>query len=261
MTAGLGSFVEKGGLLVIELERLLQSQGFGSRAECRALIARGRVTVDGSFCDDPSACFSPEGLSFTVDGVLWPYRRLAYLALNKPAGYECSHRPGQHASIYILLPSPLVKRGVQAVGRLDQDATGLLLFTDDGAFIHAYTSPRKLVPKVYEVVTRHLVDDAQVAALLGGLELHRETKPVAAVACCRLSERRLRLTLTLGKYHLVKRMVAAAGNRVESLHRLAIGGFILPPALAPGAWMWLAESDLDLLARRVPDSSDKNWPA
>lgn len=234
---------------MITLERLLRSQGFGSRAECRALVAAGRVRVAGEACGEAEAQVEPEGLRFSVDGADWEYRRLAYLALHKPAGYECSHRPTHHRSVYSLLPPILVARGVQAVGRLDQDTTGLLLLSDDGQFIHRYTSPRRLVPKVYEVATRHSVDDGQVSALLRGVELHDEVKPVSAAVCVRLDDRRIRLTVTAGSYHLVKRMVAAAGNRVEGLHRIAIGGLALPPGLNPGEWTWLGSPELESLAR------------
>lgn len=235
----------------MELERLLRSQGFGSRAECRALVGNGRVSVADEICEDASAQVEPEeGLCLGVDGVVWKYCKFAYLALNKPAGYECSRRPLYYPGVYSLLPLPLVRRGVQAVGRLDHDTTGLLLLTDDGAFIHHCTSPRKQVPKVYEVVTRHAIEDTQIAALLNGVELHDEMQLVAATACLRLGERQIRLTVTQGRYHLVKRMVAAAGNRVEALHRIAIGGFALPTSLAAGQWMWLERPQIELLARR-----------
>lgn len=236
-------------VMTMALERLLRSQGFGTRSECRSLIEQGRVCVQGRICDDPAALFPVRDLMFAVDDVVWTFRERAFLALNKPAGYECSRRPGHHASVYSLLPPPLIVRGVQAVGRLDQDTTGLLLFTDDGAFIHRYTSPRKQVSKVYEVTMRHAVDEAQIEALLRGVELHDDPRPVAATACLRLDDRKLRLTVTQGRYHLVKRMVAAAGNRAERLHRVAIGGFVLPAALVVGQWMWLEVAELDLLAR------------
>jgi 16S rRNA pseudouridine516 synthase len=234
----------------MELERMLRSQGFGSRAECRALVCAGRVSINGRVCTDASLAFEPEGLRFVVDGVEWCYCRFAYLALHKPAGYECSRHPGHHPSVYSLLPWQLVARGVQAVGRLDQDTTGLLLFTDDGPFIHHCTSPRKQVPKVYEVTTRESVDDAQVDALLNGVVLHGEAQTLSAAACSRLDDRRLRLTVTLGKYHLVKRMVAAAGNSVEGLHRVAIGGLLLPASLSPGQWVWLGSGELRCLTDR-----------
>ncbi|MBK1680249.1 pseudouridine synthase [Rhodocyclus tenuis] len=223
----------------MKLERLLQSQGFGSRRECRARVLAGRVTLDGEPADDPDVECDERSCRFSVDGEDWRYRERVYVALNKPAGYECSHRPQFHPSVFSLLPTALLLRGVQAVGRLDEDTTGLLLLSDDGQFIHAYSSGKRQVPKVYEVTAKHAVSDEQIAALLAGVVLRDEAISVAATACERLDERRLRLTVTEGKYHLVKRMVAASGNRVEALHRVAVGGFVLPEALASGQWVWV----------------------
>ena len=230
----------------MQLERLLRSQGFGSRPECRALVYGGRVAIAGVVCDDPYADFDGDGLEFCVDGVRWVYRDKVYIAVNKPAGYECSQKPSHHPSIYTLLPRPLVTRGVQAVGRLDEDTTGLLLMSDDGQFIHKCTSPKKIVAKVYEATTKHDIDDAQIAALLDGVVLNDEPSAIAAAACERISDRLLRLTVTEGKYHQVKRMVAAASNRVEALHRVSIGAYVLPATLKPGEWTWLTEEDLAL---------------
>ena len=233
----------------MQLERLLRSQGYGSRPECRALIASGRVSIAGVVFDDPYAEFSPQGFRFEIDGQSVVYREFAYLLLNKPAGFECSQKPRHHPSVYSLLPLPLLTRGVQAVGRLDEDTTGLLLLSDDGQFIHRYTSPKKKIVKIYEVSTKHPVDEVQRAALLTGVQLHDEPSPIAAAACEIISERLLRMSLTEGKYHLVKRMVAAAGNRVEALTRVAIGTLSLPTDLAPGAWCWLTDGDLQALAQ------------
>ena len=118
---------------------------------------------------------------FSVDGVVWPYREHAYLLLNKPAGYECSRDPQHHLSVFSLLPPQFAERGVQCVGRLDQDTTGLLLLSDDGKFVHLFTSPKRKVPKVYVATTRHPIDDAQLSALRDGVLLHGEPKPIAAV--------------------------------------------------------------------------------
>lgn len=231
----------------MNLESVLFSQGFGSRRQCRALIADGRVSIGGSTIDDPNADVATDALTFEVDGTPWPYRERAYLVLNKPAGYECSRDPQHHLSVFNLLPAQFATRGVQCVGRLDQDTTGLLLLSDDGQFVHAYTSPKRKVPKVYLATTRHPLDDAQLAALREGVLLHGEAKPVAAVAAHARGERELELTVLEGKYHQVKRMVAAAGNRVEALHRERIGGLSLPASLAEGAWQWLDEAGLESL--------------
>ena len=231
---------ENRGEVRVKLDRLLQSQGFGSRRECRALVLAGRVAIAGECCDDPDLeIVAPTQCAFAVDGEAWRFRENVYLALHKPAGHECSHKPQFHPSVFSLLPPPLRLRGVQAVGRLDEDTTGLLLLSDDGQFIHAYSSGKRQVPKVYVVTAKHPVSDEQIAALLGGVKLHDEPAEIAAAACSQLDEKRLQLTVTEGKYHLVKRMVAAAGNRVEALHRIAVGEFVLPEALAPGQWCWL----------------------
>jgi 16S rRNA pseudouridine516 synthase len=234
----------------MQLERILQCQGFGTRKQCRARIRAGRVTVSGRACDDPFADFATGGLVFALDGVEWRFRDQAYLMLHKPPGYECSREPQFHPSVFALLPEILATRGVQCVGRLDQDTTGLLLLSDDGAFIHAWSSGKKQVPKVYDVVTRHPVSELLIAALLAGVTLRDEPAPLAAAACERSGERALRLTITEGKYHQVWRMVAAAGNRVEALHRSRIGGLVLPDDLPQGAWRWLDDADLQRLAER-----------
>ncbi|HWX12010.1 MAG TPA: 16S rRNA pseudouridine(516) synthase [Trinickia sp.] len=233
----------------MDLESILFTQGFGSRRQCRALIAAGRVSVDGAACTDPDADWPPDGLVFEVEGEPWLYRERAYLMLNKPAGYECSREPQHHLSVFSLLPAQLALRGVQCVGRLDEDTTGLLLLSDDGRFVHACTSPKRKVPKTYLATTRHPLDDAQLTALREGVLLHGESKPVAAAALAR-GDRQLDLTVNEGKYHQVKRMIAAAGNRCEALHRERIGELALPATLAPGAWRWLDESDLHALGWR-----------
>ena len=239
----------------MRLDDLLYSQGFGTRRVCAGLVQQGRVSLAAGVCTDPSVEVEPAGLHFTVQGQAWEYQAPAYVMLHKPAGTECSQKPSAWPSIYTLLPAPLRQRpqkgaiqGVQAVGRLDQDTTGLLLLSDDGAFIHRMNAPRRHVPKVYEVTTKHPLDERQLQRLRAGVVLDDDPRPVRAFAAEAVAEHQLRLTLTEGKYHQVKRMVAAVGNRVEALHRSRIGGLALPHDLAPGQWRWLGEGDLALLA-------------
>ena len=224
----------------MNLAQLLFSQGFGTRRECAALIAHGLVEVEGTGVVDEvdHDIADPAGTWFRVRGERWPYRELALIVLNKPAGYECSLKPKHHPSVYSLLPLPLRTRGLQAIGRLDEDTTGVLLFTDDGALVHRLTSPKHHVPKVYEVRCKHPVDSLQVDRLLAGVVLHDDHETVRAAACEPVDSHTLRLTLTEGKYHQVKRMLAAVGNRVEGLARSAFGGVRLE-GIAPGQWAWL----------------------
>ena len=241
----------------MQLQDILYTQGFGTRRVCAGLVQQGHVQVyQGSSLvqvDDAAMDLQAQGLRFRVQGTDWPYADKAYILLNKPAGTECSQKPSTYPSIYTLLPSPLRLRpqkaavqGVQAVGRLDQDTTGMLLLTDDGQFIQRMRSPKHHVPKVYEVTVKHPLTDKQVSQLLSGVVLDDDPKPVRAAACEAVSALHLRLTLTEGKYHQVKRMVAAVSNRVEGLHRSQMGGLGLGD-LAPGQWRWLSPDDLALL--------------
>ena len=245
----------------MQLQDILYSQGFGTRRVCAGLVQQGWVQVYTSKeglapepCTDAAADFVADGLRFRVQGVEWAYHEKAYVMLHKPAGSECSQKPSTYPSIYTFLVPPLRQRpvksaiqGVQAVGRLDQDTTGLLLLSDDGQFIHRMSSPKKHVSKVYEVTVKHPLEASQAQRLLAGVVLDDDPKPVRAAACDIGGPLHLRLTLTDGKYHQVKRMLAAVGNRVEGLHRSRIGGLELPSDLAPGAWRWLSAADLELL--------------
>lgn len=224
----------------MKLSQVLFSQGFGARRECEGLIASGHVSLGNQVCDNPFHEVEPEGLVFSVRGESWPYHARALIVLNKPRGVECSQKPKHHPSVYSLLPVPLRRRDLQSIGRLDEDTTGLLLFTDDGALIHRLTSPKKHVPKIYEVSCKHPVSTDQIERLLAGVKLVDDPATVKAVACEPTGECTLRMTLVDGKYHQVKRMMAAVSNRVEALHRSGFGALRLPDDLPPGQWRWLS---------------------
>ena len=156
------------------LTDMLFSQGFGTRRICAGLVEQGWVEVDEgngmrAVTDTHALLHVQEGMTFQVQGVLWQYHAKAYVMLHKPVGHECSHKPSACPSVYSLLPTPLRQRpartglqGVQAVGRLDQDTTGMLVLTDDGQLIHRMSSPRHHVPKVYEVTTADALDAKRV---------------------------------------------------------------------------------------------------
>ncbi len=230
------------------LERILHKQGHGSRKLCRIMIINEEVTINGEVCDDPNAVFALAGLHYTVRGEAWEYREKSYLVMHKPCHYECSHKTQHHPTIYSLLPHPLIERGVQCIGRLDEDTTGLMLLSNDGQFIHRMSSPKHKVPKVYEVLCKHTISDAQIQHILSGVQLVDEDMPLAALACTRISDNTIHMTLTEGKYHQVKRMVAAISNRVEGLKRIKIGALALPQDLKPGEWRWLKEHDMAALS-------------
>ena len=223
---------------------MLQSQGFGARKYCRELIAVGAVQIGGEIVDDWRIEVETEGLCFAVDGQPWQYRKHVYLALNKPAGIECSRRPTHHRGVLALLPDQFTLRDVQPVGRLDHDTTGLLLLSDDGAFIHAQSHPKRHVPKTYVATIQQAVTPDLLAQLAGGVQLNDEPQPLSA-AVSQLDAHCLSLTIDMGKYHQVKRMLAAVGQHCVALHRSAIGGLTLDELdLTVGQWCYLSPEQL-----------------
>lgn len=232
----------------LSLDRILQSQGVGTRKWCRQLIAEGEVKIDGSNVTDHRANFETDGLRFTLFGDEWIYREHLYIAINKPSDIECSRKPSHHPGVMTLLPEEFGWRDVQAIGRLDHDTTGLLLLTDDGIFNHAMSSPKRHVPKRYLATTAEPVTAALLDVLHAGVQLHDEPAPLAAAECVQVGEYQIQIVLEQGKYHQVKRMLAAAGNHCAALQRLSIGLLALDSLqLGPGEWCHLSPPQLALL--------------
>lgn len=231
------------------LERILQSQGFGTRKWCGQLITDGEVRIAGKTITDNRAAVETGGLVFKIFGTEWTYREHVYIALNKPANFECSRKASHHPGVLTLLPEQFTRRDVQPVGRLDHDTTGLLLMSDDGPFIHRQSSPKRHIPKVYIATTHEPVTPELVEQLLAGVKLHDEPTSLAAVSCRMLASHQLELVLEQGKYHQVKRMLAAAGNHCVALCRSQIGGLKLDALdLSEGEWCYLDTTQLALLA-------------
>jgi 16S rRNA pseudouridine516 synthase len=227
------------------LDRILQSQGFGSRKWCQNVISGGEVSIEGNTITDYSARFETDSLKFTVFNEEWLFRNHVYIALNKPVNYECSRKPSHHPGILSLLPEQFERRDVQPVGRLDHDTTGLLLMSDDGGFIHGMSSPKRHVPKIYTATTHDPVTSELVHKLLSGVQLHDERAPLAALVCNQVDTHEIEIVLEQGKYHQVKRMLAAAGNHCKALQRSAIGALTLDAIdLAEGEWCYLTNEQI-----------------
>lgn len=231
--------------MLIELYRFLHEQGYGSRKICRQLIEAGCVTLNGIPQQDYRNQIDPQAvLTIGIDGESWPVWPLPlYLMLHKPSGYETSHQPLHHPSVFSLLPPQFLALKIQAVGRLDVDTSGLLLMTTDGQFTHQLTSPKKHIGKCYQVTLKHPASDRLNEHLLRGVFLKDEQQRIAADQAVLVNEHSLQMTITQGKYHQVKRMIAAAGNRVEALHRVSIGTLTLDN-LPQGKWRLLSKAEL-----------------
>jgi 16S rRNA pseudouridine516 synthase len=207
-------------------------------------VENGWVEIGGEVVEDAQAEYDPAGFCFTVDDEPWQYRERVYLALNKPAGVECSRRPAVHRGVLSLLPDNFTLRDVQPVGRLDHDTTGLLLLSDDGAFIHAQSHPKRHVTKTYVATTHAPVTPELVERLAAGVQLIDEPVPLKAEARL-IDTHRVEIVLDQGKYHQVRRMLAAAGHHCVALHRTAIGRLTLEAlGLAESQWCYLDDAQL-----------------
>jgi 16S rRNA pseudouridine516 synthase len=231
----------------VKLVRRLANLGYGSRRDATRLLQRGRVRdAEGRALGPKDA--DPGG-PLTVDGQPMDPRPPLVVLLHKPTGLVTSRdEPGQR-TVYEVLPPRFRLRSpaLAPVGRLDKDTSGVLLFTDEGPLLHRLTHPRHHVPRVYEAdLARDLDDEALARLSAGTLVLRGEDAPVLPAEAARLGPRRVRLVLHEGRYHQVRRMLAAVGNHVEALHRGSLGPVDLG-GLAAGAWRALTAAEVAAL--------------
>ena len=227
----------------MKLVRHLANLGYGSRREVMRLLADGRVTDTRGKALGARDAFVHEAVR--VDGEPLDPAPGVVLMLHKPVGVVCSHADAGPL-VYSLLPSRYRRRkpAISSVGRLDRDTSGLLLMTDDGQLLHRIIAPRAHVAKVYEATLAGPLrgDEGEVFAR-GDLMLRSETRPLAPAQLAVLGARHVRLTVTEGRYHQVRRMFAAVGNRVETLHRVSVGGLSLGD-LPCGQWRVLDAGEI-----------------
>ncbi|MGQ2990214.1 MAG: 16S rRNA pseudouridine(516) synthase [Brevundimonas sp.] len=226
--------------------------GYGSRSEIARLGKVGGIVLDGIDLTDVSRRIpvTPDlPTRMEIDGEpLDPVAGMVML-LNKPLGMTCS-RKEDGALVYDLLPDRWKRRdpAISTVGRLDKQTSGLLLLTDDGDLLHRIISPKRHVAKVYRAtLARPLNGSEEALFAAGGMVLEGEDKPLAPAVLEVLSPTEARLTVTEGRYHMVRRMFAAVGNHVEALHRERMGGLSLPDDLAPGQWRLMTPAEIDLI--------------
>ena len=230
----------------MRLDKFLGETTELTRSLAKKALHREEVLVDGVPIKNPAVQVDEHSV------VTWQGQRLElvgrrYLMLYKPAGVECTGRRGRYPLVTDLIDLPKVER-LKVAGRLDVDTTGLVLLTDDGQWIHRVTSPRKQCPKLYEATLAEPLEGAAAQRAIEmfsqGLQLEGEEKPTRPAILELSTPCQVRLTIEEGKYHQVKRMFAAIGNRVERLHRSAIGGLTLDPALAPGECRTLTREEI-----------------
>lgn len=238
----------------MKLLKLIANLGYGSRKQVTALFREGRITgADGEvlYADDELDVHARHE-DVRIDGEPLDPAPGLLLMLHKPVGFTCSTKD-QGRLVYDLLPPRFRLRDpvLSTVGRLDRDTSGLLLLTDDGALLHRIISPKSAMPKVYEAtLARPLRGDEAAIFAAGTLMLESETKPLLPAELDVLDAQRARLTLHEGRYHQARRMFAAVGNHVESLHRVSVGGLALGE-LPEGQWRALDDADRAALFRNA----------
>lgn len=216
-----------------------------TRSQAGKTVRQGLVKVNGEIVKQAARQVAVTD-QVTLDDERLQLIGLRYFILNKPADYLCANDDPEHPTVFTLLDEPLVER-LHTVGRLDLDTTGLLLLTDDGQWSHRLTSPKHHVAKTYRVWTADPIPADAVAQFAQGVMLRGEKEPTKAAELQIIAEHEALLTIHEGRYHQVKRMFAAIGNKVEQLHRERIGGLQLPEDLAEGEYRELTPEELAVI--------------
>ena len=229
------------------LDKILSGTGRWSRREVKDLVKAGRVTADGAVVARPEDKFDRTATVLAVDGAPVDGEKYVYLMLHKPGGVLSATEDPRQPTVLDLLPAHLQKIGLFPVGRLDKDTEGLLLLTNDGPMGHRLLSPKKHVDKVYFVRVDGKLDQEDSAAFRAGMTLGDGLQCLPAELEVLESPDTGLVTLREGKYHQVKRMLAARGKPVLYLKRLSMGPIALDQDLAPGAWRPLTEAEREAL--------------
>lgn len=212
-----------------------------TRSQAGKVIRQGLVTVDQQLCKQPSTQVAAHQ-QIELDGELLHIIGLRYFVMHKPAGYVCSTDDPDHNTVFTLMDEPMQSR-LHTVGRLDLDTTGLLLITDDGQWSHQISSPKHQCAKTYRAWLADPVDASAIALFEEGVMLNGEKHPTKPAQLEIVNPQECLLTIHEGRYHQVKRMFAAIGNKVEKLHREQIGSFKLGDDLAEGSYRELSATE------------------
>ncbi|MBQ0037850.1 MAG: rRNA pseudouridine synthase [Clostridiales bacterium] len=224
------------------LDKIISATGKYTRREVKALVRQGRVAVDGVPADAPEKKVDPEAMEILVDGVPIGYEKFTYLMLHKPAGVLSAVEDSRQKTVLDLLPPEMKKRGLSPVGRLDKDTEGLLLLTNDGELTHRLLSPKSHVDKVYYARVEGCLEPEDADAFAAGIQLSDFTCLPAGLEL--LSDSECLVTVHEGKFHQVKRMLAARGKNVTYLKRLRMGSLELDKMLEKGQFRPLSAEEL-----------------
>lgn len=230
------------------IDKIIASQGKYSRKEVKALIAKGRIAVDGRVVSSSSEKADPLTTQISIDGKPLAFKRNLYLVLNKPKGYVSATEDRDHPTVLELVPQEYRGRDLFPAGRLDRDTTGLMIITDDGVLAHNILAPKKHVPKHYHVELDIPVTEEMRLGFSEGVMLNDGVCKAADLI--KTGEKTAEVTLREGRYHQIKRMFGCFGAEVLELKRLGMGRLTLPEDLAEGECRDMSEEELALLQEK-----------
>ena len=237
----------------MRLDKFLVENGLGSRSQVKEVLKKGLVLVNGRAEKSPKTHINETADEIVVSGQKLTYEKFVYYLLNKPKGYISATEDERHKTVLDLLDETARQKEVFPVGRLDIDTHGLLLLTNNGKLAHAMLSPKKHVEKIYRAQVVGLMNQSDVERFARGIELKDFTCQPAQLKIVKLDEEKetslVEITLAEGKFHQVKRMVAACGKEVTDLQRLSMGPLQLDPELAIGEWRRLTKEEMKSLER------------
>ncbi len=227
----------------MRIDKFISDAGIASRRECAKAAKSGQLLVDGAVVKDASVHINPELQSVSFMGRVIEYKKYVYVLLNKPEGYISATEDGAYPVVTELLPEELRHRGLFPVGRLDKDTLGVMILTDDGKLAHSVLSPKHHVEKVYRFECAEPLAEGAEEAFSKGITLRDgyECKPANLV--CDADRLGGEITLTEGKYHQIKRMVAAMGNRVTALERISFAGLPFSDLPQRSEWRYLTKEE------------------
>lgn len=234
------------------IDKILAAQGRYSRREIKKLVRDGQISVNGDVITDSAVKIDESKDTVTLNGEPIAIKKHIYIMLNKPQGVVSASESGSEKTVVDLIPEPLYRKGLFPAGRLDKDTTGFVLITDDGDFAHRILSPKNHIYKTYLAKLSHRLGESEIKMLENGITLGDGT--VLKEAKIEIAEDTdtplVRIMICEGKYHQVKRMFAAAGNKVVSLHREAMGGLALDASLMPGECREITADELQQLVNK-----------
>lgn len=227
-------------------DKIIASQGRYTRKEIKKLAAVGKITVNGQ-CANADDKADPETDEITVEGISLSFRRHIYLLVNKPIGYTSVTEGSHHDCVTELIPDDLARESLMPAGRLDRDASGMMIITDDGELAHNILSPNRQIKKIYDIVLDEPVTEKTAAAFASGIRLGSEIKKAVLTVT---GEKTCRVMTRDARYFQLRQMLESCGKKVIAMHRVGIGDLLLPGDMRPGACRELTKEELQLLQER-----------